>query len=516
MISGDDLGHESKKRARRGGAVKIFHAMLWNTGFALVGTVVQVGIAMIMARLLTPTDYGVFALSNAIVIFGMHISQRGLTTTLLRKKNLAQEDISCSYLVSATISLSFIVIIFVGAKILVWAWGEVQRVQSDILLFMAIPLVVGIMATPADALLQRRLAMGRVNLFSFIGTLLGNGGVAIGFAVSGYGPWSLAFGAAAASATTALLMLWTEPPPTKFLRCGKGFGEMIREAIILNGIRAMGTAWVQLPLIVLGLRAPASIVGIYQRMQFFADIMLQTTVCRVTGIFYVVLASREVDHIKNYRLLFLLTGTLVIPIIAFVWVASEPLIEVILGPAWLSGAWVFRMLIVAFGIYTLNNQAAGIVLEISGRYWERFASLSAATILIGALSIAMPLEVSLSHTSLMALPAVVSIGVSAVLVHAFMGERISSLLQILGLLKGGLVMGSATAGGALFGSFIAERYHVYSALLLLLIQFGMAIALVIIVIPMVARIDEMRPFLDVAKKLSPGLYSRLAPILGAR
>jgi len=494
---------------------KVALAIAWNLGFVLVTAGCQIVITMVLGRLLTPSDYGVFAFANALVVFGMHLTQRGLASAILRQQSLTAADIGHVYIAALACALSIVGLILAGWAALRWGAPALED-QADILLFMAVPIVIQIMTTPAATMLLRDLDMKRSNINQTAGIVLGNGGAAIWCAAHGFGPWSLAIGQTVAALVTGLLNLqagWTRPE----LRWQpQRLGLILRDAAAMNGLRALDVAWLQIPLVIFGFRAPEALTGIYQRMQFISDILLQMTVGRISAVLYSALASRGEALLKErtgYRFILLTLTTLVVPMVAFVWCAAEPMVGVLLGPDWLAGAWALRLLFVAFGVLTIN-QAANMALEFGARYRQRFQAAIFATFTVLLAASLVPV----SDQTLLALPAMLSMLATMVVVHVGIGERLRDVPSLLLVARPGALLAIATVVGTLGADTIATglalpRDH---AALVLGWMFAGGLVACALVSPIVLRLPELRPAITLVHTIAPKVHALLRPLHGQR
>jgi O-antigen/teichoic acid export membrane protein len=271
-------------------------------------------------------------------------------------------------------------------------------------------------------------------------------------------------------------------------------------------LRSLDIAWLQAPLVILGSSAPASVVGIYQRMQFLADLGMQMTVWRVSSVLYAALAQRSTGHEidkEQYRAVLTIITVLVLPIIAFALVAGHAIVAVLLGQNWLAGVSSFRLLIVAFGIATIN-QAAGMALEHAGRLKQRAASAALAVTLIVALLLLVPR----GRPELYALPALISMACSSVLLHLMVGERGRDVLGVLKTFAPGLLLALATGAGAFVGGVaLGNAWTTLPPVAVLLSQFSGAIVLNALCVPLVCRLSAMRPLMHLFHRGFPSLFA---------
>lgn len=478
-------------------------ALGWNIGLTVSAVAVQIGLTMLLGRLLTAFDYGVFAFANAVMVLSQHLSQRGLSAALLRRREIHPEDIGDAYMACVTI-FTLMAAAILGAGWVLHAFGGNQYAeQANIMMFLLLALAIQMASTPQVVILQRRFAVVRANVFQSMGLLIGNGLVGGVCAWHGLGAWSLAYGAVTASLVTggcSLVSGWT---PVKFRWDRAAYRTFLIDAATMSWLRALDVAWLQLPLGFFGLYGTSTAYsGIYQRMQFFADILLQMTVWRVGTVFYTAMSVNRRTEVVGHdvrRNVFQVLATLTLPIVAFTWTAAVPMIGVLLGDQWVSGAWTFRLLMVAFGLSTINLGATWSM-EISRQFRPRIVAATTAVVTEAILLILIPIDAIHWY----AVPAVLSMSITSAVVYRSAGERLASVPHLLWLLRGGFLLSVITVLGSCAGLEVAAWLGFTAALPVLLLQGGFAVLICLPFVPLALLLVGMEPLLDtLACKLPP-------------
>ncbi|MEG2415059.1 MAG: oligosaccharide flippase family protein, partial [Kiritimatiellia bacterium] len=161
-----------------------FWAFLERGSTQIVGFV----ISMILARLLTPTDYGTVALLSIFIALTGVIVNSGLGTALIQKKEATELDFnSVFYLSIIASSIGYTVLFFIARWI---ARYYAIPILVPILRIQALSLLFGAIAGVQGAILSRNLLFHlsfKINVISsVIQAFLG-----IGLALGGYGVWAL-------------------------------------------------------------------------------------------------------------------------------------------------------------------------------------------------------------------------------------------------------------------------------------------------------------------------------------
>ena len=72
---------------------KFVESVKWNFIGLIVKMVFQISFTIILTRLLSPSDFGLFAIGMMVIVFGNMVSDFGLGSALIQKKELTEEDI---------------------------------------------------------------------------------------------------------------------------------------------------------------------------------------------------------------------------------------------------------------------------------------------------------------------------------------------------------------------------------------------------------------------------------------
>lgn len=171
------------------------------------------GVTVVLARLLTPADYGLFAIALALQMVGQRAAELGLPAALVRL-----EDDPSPQVQSAVAGLMLLFAASLSGVLLLVAFGlaplagfESKTLSVIAVASLAMPLYAA-RAMPM-VLMERRLAFGRVALVETADTLAFNG-FALLAALGGLGAFSLS-GAVPAGALAGVIAAWAIQPFTR-------------------------------------------------------------------------------------------------------------------------------------------------------------------------------------------------------------------------------------------------------------------------------------------------------------
>ena len=171
-----DLG----RRALRGGIVSVI--------IQYGNAVLQIGAAIILARLLAPEDFGLVAIVTVLTSFAPLLIDFGLLDATAQRSRITPAQVSGLFWVSSGMGLAVAVVVAASSPLIAWVYGE-PRLQP-ISLCLAITFVLSGMSNQHMALLRRTMQFGKMGQIQFLGTLAGTA-VAVVVAICGYGYWAL-------------------------------------------------------------------------------------------------------------------------------------------------------------------------------------------------------------------------------------------------------------------------------------------------------------------------------------
>lgn len=201
-------------------------------GFAI--TVVS---TMVLARLLTPAQVGVYALASAAFSFAQTIRDFGVSEYLVQERELTRERLRTAFTLTLLTAWTAGLLIFSIRGVLADFYHEPGLRQTLAILclnFVAIPF-----GAPAFAVMTREMAFGRILLIQTLSNLC-NATCAISLAWAGWGYYSLAWAAVAGTVSQVLLVAILRPADTLVIpglhewRKISSFGVAITAANLLN------------------------------------------------------------------------------------------------------------------------------------------------------------------------------------------------------------------------------------------------------------------------------------------
>ena len=314
------------------------------------GLVLNIIASMILARLLTPAEIGVFSVTMVLLGFIRTFRDMGSGQYLVQEKELTTDRIRAAWTMQLGLGL-LLALITLLASSPVAAFYKEPRMQA-IMWVLALNFTINPFGSLTNAWLSREMRFDAIAIIRFTSTLAGTV-TAIRFAWSGYGPICLALGSLANTAVVAGLSFYFRPhsfpwlPGLKEIRRVLSFGWMLTATSLL-GATAGGS-----PEIFLGRLQGMANTGLFSRGQGLVS-MFERLVMDAVGAVVLPFFSKQSRDGQELDRSFIQATSLVS---AFGWsflgcvaILAFPVIRVLYGTQWDGAVSLTRVLCLAVAL----------------------------------------------------------------------------------------------------------------------------------------------------------------------
>lgn len=362
----DDL----KSRSVGGGAV----TMVAQAGkFAIT-----LGSTAVLARMLAPEDFGLVAAVLAVVGLADRFKDFGLPMSTIQRKEITHEQVSTLFWINAGIAAGLTVLTAAAAPIVAWFYRDTSMVA--VTLVLATTVIAGGLTVQHQALLRRSMQFGRLAALDVTGIVV-SAGAAVGAAAAGAGYWSLVILQLGYSVVNLVGVWWLCPwRPGRAVR-GSGVRPMLSFGGYLGAKGVLQVLAKSLDKMLVGRFCGADALGIYSKAWQLLLMPVAQLSVPLTAVAAATL-SRLRDDPQRYRAFFEAGVQVLVfvamPLVAFLFVAADELVRLVLGPQWGTVVPIYRVLAPA-ALMTTFNVATGWVYLSWGHtrrqfHWVAFAS----------------------------------------------------------------------------------------------------------------------------------------------
>lgn len=310
-------------------------------------TLIQTVSTVVMARLLTPQDFGLVAMVAAVVGVADLLRDFGLSGAIVQVKQITPELWSSLVWISAVLGAVCTLLVAACAPLIATVYGEPRL--TVLVLVLAPGLLVNGICMPLQTKLQRDLrfaTLARIDVVSMLTGVVAS----VGAAALGWGVWSLVLltGAGAIYRLGALVAVARIPLGRPALPAG--VRQLMGTGSSIFGVQMLNYAARNVDNVVVGKFGGAAALGLYTRAYSLLLLPLSQLNGPLARVALPVL-SRLQDEPERYRRYvrgsLLVIGYAACPVFAIAAAVAVPLCEVLLGAQWSSTGTLFRLLAIA-------------------------------------------------------------------------------------------------------------------------------------------------------------------------
>lgn len=311
----------------------------------------------LLARLLTPADFGLLAMVAPFLALIDSLTNLGLETATIQWERLDREQASAMFWLSLKLNAIVIGFMVLMSPVLAWFYRETELFQ--ITLVMSIGVSSSCLTSQHTALLKRQMRFGILTAIEIFASIAG-AVFAIGAAWLDFGYWALVFQIVVMQLTqSALSWLVCGWQPTNYVKKAKldsDLRSMLSYGVHLTGFRFLTRIGNQLDRILIGYFNGAPALGLYYVAYKWAYFPFEQMYYPLFDVAVSTL-SRTYHDPNLYRAysrkVLTLLFTVCLPALAFSFVEARNLLLVLLGEQWLEAVPLFQLLTASVFVVSL-------------------------------------------------------------------------------------------------------------------------------------------------------------------
>lgn len=302
---------------------------------------------LVLARLLTPGEFGTVAMVTVVIGVADLIQDLGLSSAAVQRHGLTTQQSSTLFWLNTALGVAGGLAVYLAADPVASLLANPD--VAGVARLLAPSFLISALGTQPIAMLRRSLRFGSVARIGLLGAGL-YGAVAIGLAAGGAGQYALAWALLASNAATsaaAFVSSGMRPGRPKFDRSTR---EMVGVGGPLFGFVVLNYVAVNIQALVIGRADGPAATGLYGRGQRLASASTGYIVGPITGVAFPVMARLRSDPNRWERYFVKAHSIVVMAVLCIapmLILRSEEIVEVLLGRRWLGAAPVLAALGVA-------------------------------------------------------------------------------------------------------------------------------------------------------------------------
>ena len=345
---------------------KTVHGVLWSTleRFSVQG--IQFVVMIIMARMLTPNDYGLVGMLAVFIAVSQSLVDSGFSQALIRKQDRTEIDNSTVFYFNLVVGLILYGILFAAAPLIADFYNEPQLIPITRVIGLSV--LFNSLVVVQRALLTIKIDF-KTQAKAALTAAISSGAVGIWMASSGYGVWSIVTQQLINLGINTLLLWVLSHWRPQLIYSWKSFYELFGfgSKLLVSGL--IDTIYRNIYLIVIGKVFSASDLGYYTRAHQFTDFPSSNLTGIIQRVTYPVLCSiqNEDERLANvYRRFLRISAFVIFPLMMGLAAVAEPLVLTLLKEQWLFTATLLSIIcfqMMWYPIHAINLN----LLQVKGR-----------------------------------------------------------------------------------------------------------------------------------------------------
>lgn len=323
---------------------RVARGVAWSLAEKAGSMLLQMGVSILVARMLAPEDYGVMALLTVFATLSLVVVDSGFSQTLIRSREPSPSDYRSVFrfnLVTATLLYGVMVAL---SPLLAAFFDQPVLTRIAPVLFLLLPL--NALCVIQQAIYTRRFRFDTLSKVVFASTAV-SGVVAVAMAWSGCGVWSLvAQRLAAMGVKAALLWMLSDWRPAGRYD-GRALRAMAPYSLRLLATDLISTLYNNISQLFVGKMYSTEMLGFFNQGQKLKDLPVTATIQSVQNVSFPALSKIREDSGKfaeGYRQLLLMVAFVVSPVMLGMVAVAEELFALFLGEKWMPTVPYFEIL----------------------------------------------------------------------------------------------------------------------------------------------------------------------------
>lgn len=305
---------------------------------------------LILARLLTPEQFGVMGYCLTVTYFLDTFNTFGVGTALISRSEKVQEAANAAFWISMASSIGIVTLGWVSAPAIASFFNE--PLVAELLRVLVLSQLISAVAAVPNALVQRNLKFG-ARMIPELGKTIVKGLVSIALALNGYGVWSLVWGQVAGELLSTIALWFIAPWRPTWLFDRQTTRDMLVLGSHLVAVTLVGIVLMTIDNLIVGRVLGSAALGYYLLAYRVPDLIIRNFNVVTARVAHPVLARLQSDlgrmgqfFLKYIHYMSLLT----FPAGVGIALLSEPFIRVFYGATWQPAVVAMQAISIALAI----------------------------------------------------------------------------------------------------------------------------------------------------------------------
>ncbi len=374
---------------------KTVKGTVWSSLDAFLGQGITFLVGLVLARLLSPEEYGLIAIITIFISVFNSIVDSGFSNALIRKQDATEADYNTVFYTNRAISAVLSTALFFGAPRIADFFSRPQL--TPLTKAMSSVVIINAFAIVQNIRLTKNIDFKTKTKVSLIASLT-SGVIGIAMAFGGFGVWSLVAQQISKQLLNSVFLWFFIRWMPKLLFSWKSFKEMFDFGwkLLVSGL--INTIWTEIYQVIIGKFYQPQTLGQYTRAQQFSSIFSSNLTSIIQRVSYPVLSQLQDDKERlksGYKRIIKITMLVSFVLMLGLAAIAKPMILVLIGDKWLPAVPFLQILCFNMMLYPLHSINLNM-LQVQGRS-DLFLKLEILKKIVGVIPLCLGIFVNIYY-----------------------------------------------------------------------------------------------------------------------
>ena len=344
---------------------KTIKGVKWTTFGSLFNSVLQIVQLVILARILSPSDFGLMAIVMVIIGFSNMFIDMGISNAIIYKQKVTENKLTSLYWLNVFVGFALFLIILVVSPFIAEFYKTPQL--TKLIILVGTTFLIQPFGQQFMILLQKELQFDTITktqmisrFCSFIAIIL--------FAIFGYGVLSLAYGIIFYSLLSTLIFIYygVKIYKPRFYFRKNDLDEFLNFGLYQLAQKVMDYFRSEIDTILIGKFLSIEILGVYNIAKSLVSKPSSIINPVITKVTFPVMSKINHDN-KKLKEVYLKTINLLIfintPIYLLIFLFAKPIVILLIGSVWIESVPIIQILAIVFLVKSIGNPAGSLLLS---------------------------------------------------------------------------------------------------------------------------------------------------------
>jgi len=348
-------------------AKKTIHGLGWTYVSSGINILAQILFTAISARLLDPNIFGLIAMGNVVISFGNYFSQMGISQAIIQKDKIDESDITVSFITSVLLGGGMFFLFYLTAPI-INEYFKSDDVVS-IIRFLSVLFLINGFSVTSISLLRRELRFKELAAAEIVSFFIGYILIGLPLAYFGLGIYSLILASLLKAGIMLIVSYYYIRHPLALKFKYERFVILYSYGFKISAIGFLQFLNSSFDSLIIGRFLGAQTLGLYNRAYMLIKTPSTYFYTNISKVLFPAISKIQNDDdkvIKAFQDILIVFSIILLPSVLFVSYYSREIILLLLGPNWVDGVNVLRILSYNI-IFLAAANIVGVIFQAQAR-----------------------------------------------------------------------------------------------------------------------------------------------------